>query len=287
MDTYRKLYEAASCRNLLKYSDLLVDFAKSALQEKNRKALVDLFYDQAYQLLKSRLLNNLFEPKDYEIISGGHAANCYSALALPIKTSPVKTLKRLVEYGEASRGTFKRPSKTALDKNQLAEILAYMDAEHSIFENVFGGKTPLFLLLDYSHAVYNNELLLLEAGSGIPFCFLICNLRKDAVNEISPEAVFFHELGHAVHVNYAGSPDVFPKEVLAFLKQNGFFMIESVPHEDVKEIIADILSIGMMFDTPYESLISPTFQKIDQNHKRAYRIMATEMIKKKGDHLST
>jgi hypothetical protein len=73
--------------------------------------------------------------------------------------------------------------------------------------------------------------------------------KKDS---ITPEAVLFHELGHALHARRFGDVAKVPDDIIELLQNPCFPNFKQMDPMEQSEFFADVLSVGLMYQTPYE-----------------------------------
>ncbi len=122
---------------------------------------------------------------------------------------------------------------------------------------------------------YNSECLAGEMDGELSLhFFLYCMNQMD--ENITPEAVLFHELGHAVHMRYSREADRVSEHILRWMKEQCFPQIEERSKEEQSEILADILSVGFLFESPFE--VFDPFAKIHREDKQAFSVLARTMM---------
>lgn len=278
MGTYEKLERLVNSKDLLKFGDYLVEFAESAPNEDASQAFLEKLYERSAQRFRDSTVAAYWENKPYVILEKGAAVSSYCSLVLPPPTNSAETLNSIQKVGLEHRQLYTQPLGISLSKNRLVKILKYLDKQHGFSDMVFKPVPPLFLLLDYSHSARGSELIINECEGTHSFYFLLYHLPESHIGETNPEAVFFHELGHAVHAKFTGNNNVAQAEILEFLNKNGFWEIEKASPDEVREIIADVLAIGMMFDSPYEKYISPKYHRISNDHMLAFHHLFQVML---------
>ncbi|MGL4902417.1 MAG: hypothetical protein ACRC3I_05050, partial [Cetobacterium sp.] len=68
-----------------------------------------------------------------------------------------------------------------------------------------------------------------------------------------------------------------PKPFLEIIKIFGFERIEELEEEQQCEVFADILSMGLMLDSPFEK--HDIFTPIHRKHKEAYKELVKQIFK--------
>ena len=159
MDVYEQINKIISGQDLLQSAEMLRSFAKCALGEKNRKAIVKVFYDRINHY---SFANYYIDSKDknYLIYDGVNAVQMYLALTMPTQGTPVKTLKSIGDFGEEIIKNYSRPVGKRITKATVIKIMSYLDVNYHFSEKVFSDRKAIILLLDYSNNVYNSECLI-------------------------------------------------------------------------------------------------------------------------------
>jgi len=75
---------------------------------------------------------------------------------------------------------------------------------------------------------------------------------KSTDSKTTPEAVFFHELGHALNARFTGSIDNLPASLLKYLSELCLPKMLSLPAYKQIEVFTDVLGMGMMYESPFE-----------------------------------
>ncbi|AAM23938.1 MAG: Uncharacterized protein XD49_1291 [Caldanaerobacter subterraneus] len=279
MNIYDKINAVINCDDLLTWGELLIDFAESALKEKNRAKIVKFFYQQLqYFGLLDYVFDSIINKNDsqYLIYEGIDAVRKYVALTIPKQDTPVKTLKSIKTYGNQILSDFKKPVGKRITKEKIEEIMHYLDEKFSFSKKVFADRKPMFILLNYSHRKYNSECLVMPYGKEIIQHFFLYNMKSNLEDTPAPEAVFFHELGHALHARYTENVKVVPEEIILFLKELCMPKIDLLEPEQQREVFADILSIGMMYDNPFSEY--DPFVKIREDDKKVFRMLVEKIL---------
>ena len=280
MDIYDKPHAAAYCQDLTWFGDKLIDFAESVLTEKNRARLVDLFYQRLMEYnMMDYIWSDFNKDKDnlesYFICEGKSAVGKFINFAVPGRTKPVETLHKLITFGHQIKNSFIQPTGKLITGDKVKEIMNYLDTNYGFSGKVFKDKKAIIGIIPYSHKKFSSECLTCLT-TGIEFHFFLYHTIPDPKFNTTPESVFFHELGHALYTRYAGGFDINyeMKEILKLYFPNS---LEICSPEQQLEIIADILSMGMMYGSPYEKL--DPFKAIRIEDKQVFKELFEEIIK--------
>ena len=276
MDIYHKIDEIVSCNDLLDCAHHLLDFVDLSLKEQNRREIVKYFYEsavtnEAYTLMSSIL--NLDNSK-YYIFSGNNAVRRYLFLMLPQISSPVKSLQNIKVFANDLIHSFTASTGNHIDPDKVSKIMKYLDEKYSFSEKVFSDGPASFLIFNLTSHEVDSHCVITVRGSKIIPCFLLYS-NREVSKHISSEAVLFHELGHAIHARFTGNFDFIPEEILLFLKNLCFPDILSHPISEISENFAHILSIGLMYDSPFAEY--DHFDYIHPDDKKMFKKLV-EMI---------
>jgi len=160
------------------------------------------------------IINN--NNSQYFIYEGRDAVRKYIVLTIPKQDTPVKTLESIKTYGNQILLDFKKPVGKGITKEKIAEIMHYLDEKFNFSKKVFANRKSMFILLNYSHREHNSECLVMNYGTEIIQHFFLYSMKSDSKDTPAPEAVFFHELGHALHARYTGNIKFVPEEIILF-----------------------------------------------------------------------
>lgn len=279
MEIYKKMHDAIYCKDFIQYSYNLLDFANMALREKNRGTLVKHFYQslREFGLTEYVFANLTSNRKRYLIYDGEDSVSKFMALAMPPQETPVKSLRSIQKFAQKLITNYTEPIGEHITKEQLIKIMEYLDEKYNFSEKVFSDKRAIFSILDVSNQLYNSECLVLQSEREITqHFFLYCMNGND--ESITPEAVLFHELGHAIHARYAGTIETVPENVLLFLQDLCMPNIASCSSSEQCEVFADVLSVGLMYESPFAEF--DPFSYMRPYDKKAFKQM-TEVILEK------
>lgn len=277
MDLYEKLNDTVYCKNLLQFGDKLTDFPESVLKEKNRAKYVDLFYQR---MMEYHLTDYIWDdfpektPERYHVVEGGSASGKYLAFAVPPQGKPVETLRRLNEFGQSIREDFSEHGGKQISRKHVDEILSYLEQKFEFSGKVFCDKKALICIIPYSHKEFNSECLIRITEGIEQHIFLYKTIDRDG-SGVTPEFVFFHELGHALAVRYAKGFEV-PAEIAAVLNRCFPKLLTQASPDEIQDVIADILSIGMLFNSPYEKY--DPFTAIREKDKELFHQFVKQML---------
>jgi hypothetical protein len=189
---------------------------------------------------------------NYFICDENNSVKMFLGLRTPKQTSTVKSINEIRAFGEFILSDFTHPVGKCISESSLSEILHYLDEEYNFSTKVFSKRKSYFLRINNSNKFYNSECLTAKNIDGtdvISHFFLYHMKEKDS---ISPEAVLFHEFGHALHAKLLGDIDKLPDNIIEILQDLCFPEIKRLDSEIQNELFADVLGIGLMYQTPYE-----------------------------------
>ena len=127
MSLYDELNELTLHCDLEGFGQRLAYFAEEALAGDDRKRMVSLLYERVCQYAALGMSEDVFSREKFSVYSDRAAFGMYLASALPPRTSPVKTLKALLDCSKELDGRFRPSSGTRISKEQVRSILQYVD----------------------------------------------------------------------------------------------------------------------------------------------------------------
>jgi hypothetical protein len=264
--------------DLLYIGRQLIKFADSVYEEKNRATIVNHFYEQLYQWAFHEYVFGDFlenEKSNYFICNETNAARMCVALILPKKTSTVKSIIRIKTLGEFILSHYTKPVGKCISEESLRNILQYLDKEYLFTSKVFSNRKAVFIRLKNSHKEYNSECLTTEGGNGISNHFFLYHMKEKEA--FSPEEVLFHELGHALHVQCYGDISRVPNDIIEKLNDLCFPDLKQLDPAEQCELFADVLGLGLMYQTPFEEI--DLYKEIHINDKKEFKMLAEKIIK--------
>jgi hypothetical protein len=119
------------------------------------------------------------------------------------------------------------------------------------------------------------------ADTSVPVICLYHMNERGVEQRANPTAVFFHELGHMLHIRCFGNPLRVPDSIIDFLSGLCFPAIKESTESKQNEIFADVLSIGLMQGTKYEEY--DVFKEIHSDDKQVFKTIAEKLLKKCGE----
>lgn len=260
-----------TCRdNIVDQAIDVMTFAKARPAEISDRTRLKHYYDQMASISAIPWLCKASENK-YAILEAAEAVGWYFTQIGPKAGTPRKTMQALSDFSERVLSEFSEPKGNVVSVTQLQEALGYLEERYRFLERVFGKECPVFSIINNSSRIYNALCCIGDSPHGTQTSIFLY-----AATGISPEAVLFHELGHCFHIRLTGSKNVIPVEILEYLAQYGFETLATVSAKERCEIFADILSIGMMYDSPFEG--ADPFTSIAETDKKAYHELVKNLI---------
>lgn len=273
------MYSAIISDDLLYSGSQLIEFANAVYKEKNRATLIKIFYEQLNQWAFSGVLGSLLEGNktNYFICDEKNSVKMFLGLRSPMQMSTVKSINEIRAFGEFILLNFTHPVGECISESSLKEILHYLDKKYSFSTKVFSNGKSCFVRMNNSNKDYNSECLTVKKmdGTGVINHFFLYHMKEK--DSISPEAVLFHELGHALHAKYFGGIDKLSNVIIEILQDLCFPEIKTLDTEIQNELFADVLGIGLMYQTPYEKY-DVFKENLSRNQKRALKIMVEKII---------
>jgi len=278
-DMYTKLNDAVSCSDLLEYGEKVIAFSDFALEScrnsNQRKRILDLFYSRLAIMASGDMFNQ--NDDAYSISEDINAVRKYMLFSRPAYTTPLKTLKSFQEYGREISETIVPPQGKVISVQRIHSIMEYLDNEYNFSKKVFNVRKPVFAILDYSKTDYNSESALFQTPEGMIAHFFLFHMKKDAEPRVTPEAVFFHELCHALHFKYTNGKINISDEIMIDLIRYGFAAIVDCSPEEQAEILADVLSVAMMKGSIFEKY-NP-FPQIHDDDVNGFKQILLKLLK--------
>jgi hypothetical protein len=273
------MYSAIISDDLIYSGTQLIEFANAVYKEKNRATLIKFFYEQLNQWAFSSVFASSIASNKSNcfICDEKNSVKMFLGLRTPKQMSTVKSINEIRAFGEFILLNFTHPVGECISESSLKEILHYLDEEYNFSTKVFSDRKSYFIRMNNSNKDYNSECLTAKNIDGtdvINHFFLYHMKEKDS---ISPEAVLFHELGHALHAKCFGGIDKLPNNIIEILQDICFPEIKTLVTEIQNELFADVLSIGLMYQTPYEKY--DVFKdNLSKNQKKVLKIMVEKII---------
>jgi hypothetical protein len=271
--------DAIYCRDLLQCGSKLINFAEAAITEKNRATLVKLFYERLREAtVVDYIFDDFFDEQKcrFAIYEGENAVGKYLVLSMPQQSTPVKTLNAIRNFGECLIQYFRGPIGNAISKDRIDGIMQYLDKQYEFTNKVFSDQKAIFSILDYSHTEFNSECMAAFSESKVMQHIFLYHMKTNNGDTPLPETVFFHELGHVIHAKYFGSVDSVPENILSFLKQLCMPNIDMCSPKEQIEVFADIISIGLMYNSPFDEYDS--FSYMHEDDKKAFKMLVEKML---------
>lgn len=275
MTIYEKLDEFLYKNNdLLSFAGNLTTLAHTIETDKNKRTILKHFYADYINTIGLGYLYDIHE-KDILIYETVKAVEKFIYLTIPRLSTPLKTIAALKEYGQYITNTFCAPIGKVISKNAILEIMAYLNDKFDYSNKIFGKDKPMIIVLNYSNISCNSQYFLCTSSNGALHVHFGLYHMKDE-GKIDPEAVFFHELGHAIHYKYTKGDNEIPKELLEILKHNGFPTIYDAGKYKQREVLADVLSMGMMYSSPFEK--NDPFKEIPDSSRELYQTIVQKIL---------
>lgn len=308
MGLYDNVYKIFETETIAEFCDSMNQFIEKTLPDKRRKAIVEEFYSYFLQLavgsyafsdnicswdIENRLTKKYAENAEklnsfgifmdrhalksnkYYVCDGKEAFWLVLYYHLPPCTSPVKTLKALKEYTKEIRETYSEKEGPIINVESVLEILSYVDQKYDFFNIVHNDYRPVFAIADIAHNEFNSLCQTIKHEDGLVRTFVYLTRKGNSTN-CSPEAILFHEIGHMLHTRcfdlIPGSKDM----VISILNKTCFPGITDMDEGEQNEIIADVISMGFMYDSPYEEY--DPFEPIALNDKYMFSKIVQKMI---------
>lgn len=271
---YNLLNSIVQSTDLLQCGQELIEFSEIVYKEKNRTTIVKHFYEQLYLWAFSHLMTEKRFEKKFFICNKLNSVKTFIGIRIPQKKSTVKTINEIKSFGEYILENYKKPVGKSISEKSLNDILEYMDKEYLFSKKVFSNNKAGFIILNNTHKIFNSECLIATHNNDITKYFFLYHMNKK--DEISPEAVLFHELGHALHAQLFGNINYIPDNIIDILQDICIPKIKQLDIKLQRELFADVLSIGLMFKTPFEKY--DIFNEIDIEGKMLLKKLVIKLL---------
>jgi hypothetical protein len=278
-DTTEIMYSAIISEDLLHSGHKLIEFVNAVYKEKNRTTLINFFYEQLYQWAFSSVLSYSIQGNkdNYFICDKKDSVKMFLGLRTPPQTTTVKSINEIRAFGEFILSNFANPIGECITESSLKEIIHYLDEEYNFSTKVFSNRKSYFIIINNSNKNYDSECLTAKSRDGkdvINHFFLYHMTEK---NSISPEAVLFHELGHALHAKRFGGIEKLPDNIIEILQDLCFPKFKTLDYSIQNELFADVLGTGLMYQTPYEKY-DVLKENTSKNQKEALKNLVRKII---------
>jgi hypothetical protein len=254
MDIYDLIYEISESNDLADCGRKLLVYADKVFAQKNRSPYINKLFSMINDQINVYFINYILKGKKekYLIFDGNKSTAKFLALTMPGQTAPVKTLNAIKEHGQALIDSYTAPVGKIIYKDKVKEIMTYLDEKYDFSSKVFKDQLAFILLINNSHIHFKSHYFTRDvAGPLEHHIFLYCMNSSDD----KPETSFFHELGHALQTRYTYDTKVEPSTILSWIDQLYKHNNAVYKSEEQGEILADLLSIGLMYDSPYEDFM--------------------------------
>ncbi len=202
------------------------------------KVLSKALLEQAMPFAGWTLLNS----KRYVVYPPAVAIPIYlwmHGLAAGTMRDTAPRVRKLVGHIDAC---FAAPSGNRLTEARAKRVLHVLQAKFPYIDIVSKREPLRVFLFDNCHRQYNSEYGMgTKAGQHFVFMY---HMRD---SEHSPEYVFLHELGHALHASINGTLDTVPEEFMRFDEAYGGRVKQGSP--EAPEVFADLFAIAAMRGT--------------------------------------
>ena len=277
LNIYDKMEETLRFNDIIMCGQQLIEFADAARLATNRRTIIKHFGERLRQTATtnyvfSRLDNNT----RYYICEKSEAIGMYILFAIGAVHTPVKTLANIKQTANHILANYMEPVGEIISMTTVSEIMECLDSKYSFSEKVFNHDNIIFAIIPYSHREFNSECMI--ADTNVPVVCLYHMNERGVEQGATPIAVFFHELGHVLHIRCFGSPFRVPNDLVDFLSDLCFPTIKDITESEQNEIFADVLSIGLMQGTKYGEY--DLFKEIHSDDKRAFKAIVEKLLKK-------
>lgn len=240
-NTMDAINQIITSTNLLECADSLLEYAKFANQEKQRKAYINAFNKHLTNMvfaLMPRLftiMSSEINYNEYKFFTGVNSVKLYLRLQTDTTLPPVRYLKSLEELANKIKCEFSEPSGNCVRELFIKSVIEYLNQEYSFVKKYYRNQYPIFIFLDHCHINCNSVCVATQnAYDEMSFIIFLFNLEQGAA--YSPEYVFLHELGHVVQTKQ-GTTECPPRSFYDYMKDDKVFA--DMSQEEQKELFAD------------------------------------------------
>lgn len=260
-----------TCRdNVVDQAVDIITFAQARPSGTTDRTRLKHFYEQMTTI---SVMPCLCCPSDnlYSIINSREAVAWYFVQLGPKAWTPRKTMNALSEFAKQVLSEFSESNGNIITVSRLESALRYTEGRYHFFQKVFAEKRPVFAIINNTNKTNNAHCYIGDSPRTSQTSIFLY-----AATGISPEAVLFHELGHCLHLCLTGNPNEIPDGTLDYLAHYGFKSLATATTDEQREVLADVLSIGMMYDSPYAD--DDPFTLIADEDKKAYHELVKYLL---------
>lgn len=268
-------------KTLRQWATCAVEYADLAIENKNeRNFLMRQVMEQRMMTAYAQSLDLGEEEKakGYKVLTGGQAVDYFVNKHYPIDTAPLRSANRLKALAQDILDTYSETEAPVISEPVLHRCLEYVSERFDFFYAFNAAnqrqcvRPPVcFSIHELAHVCHNSQFSYARSHQHEEYSINLTAVVHDSNS--TPEYVLFHELGHLLHALTCGIDDEgmieIPLPVVDALESAGFPTFGELDEESQAEIIADVLAMGMMLDSEYES--KDPFVDIDRAHKQVYQ----------------
>lgn len=263
-----ELWEAAwKSSDLLECAEHLSVFAKTALESEFRTMLKKLLNrDMSTALYLIAPYFAVGSKDSYYLNIGNRALQVYLYLHIAHSLPPVKLFNNILEVATNIKDAFLPPSGKCVSDTFIKDAVTFLNDRFNFFDKVYGEK-PIFNLLSNSNVGYNSICVTRDNVQGITKYFVfLYNMKHDVKDQISPQYVFLHELGHALQAKLTGSIYIPHESFKSYFK--AVSPGTDIPDLELCELFADTFAMAAMYNNQF-SCYDP-FAEIDSEMKSMF-----------------
>lgn len=165
-----------------------------------------------------------------------------------------------------------RKSDNIITEEKVTEIMKYLNEKYDFLEVIYKGNSPVISIMGVELKKFNSLCQVYKTLEGERrYEYFLFNIKEN----LSPVAVFFHELGHTIHSEFTNGTFEVSKDSIDIAMGSGF-TIDRLPHVQQKEVIADLFAMGLMYGTPYEK--EDHFTMVLDNSKELLKMWVENVI---------
>lgn len=289
MTVYERMDSVLHCDDMETGMKNLLELAVILDKERYTSKLLGHFYERIQLSLLGLSGIDMWMDKDmkcYCIEKGAKALSHYIAITIPRRKKPKQTLKELKEYANTQMAICKSGDGKLISAEMIEQIMEYLDESFHFSDTVFKGvkyKTP-FLILNMKNINHTSECMTLKAQDELGFAFFFYLTDVEADKRRTPEEEVFYVLSLALIAWFTGSIEEIPGNMIELLKKSCIPTIEELGKEEQVSALAELLSVGLMYDSPFQKY--DTYDYIHGDDKKLFRHLAEKMFEIRGkEHL--
>lgn len=279
MTVYELMNQVIYCGSFEERMRNLIELAAILDKERYTSRLLDCFYERTqipYMELYDFGMDSIMERPRYCILEGEAALPLYIVLTMPVRKKPKQTLKELENYAKEQLTLCKEGRGYKVSEKIIKEILQYLNEKYQFFEKVFKSTKVAFLILDIKNQNYTSQCLTLKFKEGFCFAFFFYLISDEWKTNRTAEEDVFYVLSLALITQFTGEVNEIPDKFIKLLKDSCIPEIEKLDKDSQKSILATLLSVGLMYGSPFQKFDTNNY--IQEDEKKIFNTLVTKML---------